>query len=51
MLVCQYDVPLSSLLDEHAPSKRIYVVEIPMNHWMTDDMLVLKALRRKYESL
>ena len=22
-----------------------------MNDWMTDDMLVLKALRRKYESL
>ena len=22
-----------------------------MNHWMTDDILVLKALRRKYESL
>ena len=22
-----------------------------MNNWMTDDILVLKALRRKYESL
>ena len=33
------------------PSKRIYVVERPMNDWMTDDILVLKALRRKYESL
>ena len=29
----------------------IYVVERPMNDWMTDDILVLKALRRKYESL
>ena len=46
----QYDASLSSLLDKHAPSKRIYVVERPMNDWMTDDMLVLKALRRKYES-
>ena len=42
---------LSSLLDKHAPSKRIYVVERPMNNWMTDDILVLKARRRKYESL
>ena len=39
------------LLDKHAPSKRIYVVERPMNDWMTDDILLLKALRRKYESL
>ena len=31
-------------------SKRINVVERPMNDWMTDDILVLKALRRKYES-
>ena len=29
----------------------IYVVDRPMNDWMTDDILVLKALRRKYESL
>ena len=42
---------LSSILDKHAPSKRIYVVERHMNDWMTDDILVLKALRRKYESL
>ena len=26
LVVCQYDVSLSSLLDKHAPSKRIYVV-------------------------
>ena len=29
----------------------IYVVERPMNDWMTDDILVLKAVRRKYEPL
>ena len=29
----------------------IHVVERPMNDWMTDDILVLKSLRRKYESL
>ena len=44
------DASLSYLLDKHAPSKRIYVVGRPMNDWMTDDILVLKALRRKYES-
>ena len=50
LVVRQYDASLSSLLDKHAPSKRIYVVERPMNDW-TDDILVLKALRPKYESL
>ena len=50
-VVCQYDVSLSSLLDKHAPSKRIYVVERPMNDWMTYGILVLKALCPKYESL
>ena len=50
-IVRQYDASLSSLLDKHVPSKRIYVVDRPMNDWMTDDILVLKALRRKYESL
>ena len=50
IVVHQYDASLSFLLDKHAPSKRIYV-ERPMNDWMTDDILVLKALRRKYESL
>ena len=51
LVVRQYDASLSSLLDKHAPSKRIYVVERPMNDWMTYYILVLKALRRIYESL
>ena len=51
LVVRQYNTSLSSLLDKHAPSKRIYVFERPMNDWMTDDILVLMALRRKYESL
>ena len=51
LVVRQYDASLSYLLDKHAPSKRIYVVERPLNDWMTDAILVLKALRRKYESL
>ena len=33
----QYDASLSSLLDKHATSKRIYVVNRPMNDWMTDN--------------
>ena len=51
LVVRQYYALLSSLLDKLASSKRIYVVDRPMNDWMTDDILVLKALRRKYESL
>ena len=51
LIARQYNASLSSLLDKHAPSKHIYVVERPMNDWMTDDILVLIALRRKYESL
>ena len=35
LVVRQYDASLSSLLDKHAPSKRIYVVERPMHDWMT----------------
>ena len=31
IVIRQYDASLSSLLDKHAPSKRIYVVERPMN--------------------
>ena len=38
LVVRQYKASLSSLLDKHAPSKRYYI-------------LVLKAIRRKYESL
>ena len=51
LVVLQCDASLSSLLDKHAPSKCIYVVERPMNDWMTHDILVLKARCRKYESL
>ena len=40
IVVRQYDA--HSLLDKHAPSKRLYVVDRPMNDWMTDDILVLK---------
>ena len=46
LVVRQYDASLSSLLDKHAPSKRMYVVERPMNDWMTDDILVLNVIKR-----
>ena len=49
IVVRQYDA--HSLLDKHAPSKRLYVVDRPMNDWMTDDILVLKTLHYKYGSL
>ena len=44
--VRQYDASLISLLDKHAPSKHIHVVERPMNNWMADYILVLKAIRQ-----
>ena len=50
-VVRQYDTSLTSLLDKHAASKRIYVVDRPMNDWMTNDIFILQALCRKFESL
>ena len=37
------------MLDRHAPKKNINVVDRPLNEWMTDDILALKAIRRKNE--
>ena len=51
IVVRQYDASLSSLLDKHALSKRIHVVDRHINDWMAYDILVLKALCHKYESL
>ena len=45
----QYDRFLSELLDKHAPLKKITVVDRPLNEWMTDNILALKAIRRKNE--
>ena len=45
----QYDKYLSDLLNKHAPKKDIYVVDRPLNEWMTDDILTLKAIRKKNE--
>ena len=47
IIIEQYDKYLSDLLDKHAPKKYIYVVDRPLNKWMTDDILTRKAIRRK----
>ena len=44
-----YERFLSELLDKHAPLKNIKVVDRPLNEWMTDNILALKAIRRKNE--
>ena len=49
IMIEQYDKYLSDLLNKHAPKKNIYVVDRPLNDWMTDDILTLKAIRRKNE--
>ena len=44
-----YDRFLSELLDKHVPLKKITVVDRPLNEWMSDNILALKAIRRKNE--
>ena len=46
-MIEQYDKYLSDLLNKHAPKKNIYVVDKPLNEWMTDGILTLKTIRRK----
>ena len=48
-MVEMYDRFLSELLDKHAPLKKITVVDRPLNEWMTNNILALKAIRRKNE--
>ena len=40
---------LSEFLDKHAPLKNITVLDRPLKEWMTDNILALKAIRRKNE--
>ena len=50
IIIEQCDKYLSDLLDKHDPkSIYIYVVDKPLNEWMTDDILKLKAIRKKNE--
>ena len=46
-VVEMYDRFLSELLDKHAPLKKITDADRPLNEWMTDNILALKAIRRK----
>ena len=48
-IVEMYNRFLSELLDKHAPLKKITVVDRPLNEWMTDKILALKAILRKNE--
>ena len=48
-MVEMYDRFLSELLDKHVPLKNITVVDRPLNEWMIDNILALKAIRRKNE--
>ena len=49
IMIEQYVKYISDLLNKHAPKNNIYVVDRPLNEWMTDDILTLKAIRRKNE--
>ena len=49
IMIEKYDKYLSDLLDKHAPKNNIYVVDRPLNEEMTDNILALKAIRRKNE--
>ena len=50
VVLAQYDTSISRLLDKHAPVKNICMVDRPLSDWMTDDILALKAIRRKMRS-
>ena len=43
----KYDMYLFDVLSKHASKKYIYVLDRPLNEWMTDDITTLKAIRRK----
>ena len=43
----QYDQFYPIFLDKHIPKKNTYVVDRHLNEWMTDNILALKAIRRK----
>ena len=46
--VCMF---LSELLDKHAPLKNITVVDRPLNEWMTNNILALKASVHKKNNI
>ena len=48
-MVEMYERFLFELLDKHTPLNNIKVVDRPLNEWMTDNILALKAICRKNE--
>ena len=48
-MVKMYERFLSESMVKHAPLKIIKVVDRPLNEWMTDNILTLKAIDRKNE--
>ena len=48
-IVDMYERFLSEFLNKHAPLKNLKVVDRPINEWMTDNILALKAIGRKNE--
>ena len=46
-----YDNTLSTILDKHAPLKKICIVDRPMNDWMNADIQALKVIRRNKEDI
>ena len=50
-IVNHYDNTLSTILAEHAPLKKICIVDRPMNDWMKADIQALKVIRRTKEDI
>jgi hypothetical protein len=51
VLVDSYNSVLEELLDKHAPLQSRSVAERTARQWMSDDILEVKRLKRKYEKL
>ena len=50
-IVNHYDNTLSTILDKHAPLKKICIVDRPMNDWINADIQALKIIRRNKEDI
>ena len=50
-IVNHYDNTLSTILDKHAPLKKICIVDRPMNNWINADIQALKVIRRNKENI
>ena len=50
-IVNHYDNTLSTILDKHAPLRKICIVDRPMNDWINADTQALKVIRRNKEDI